>query len=84
MKRFLHFLSAAFLLHLSTSVFAQAPEPFKGCPGISVAITRPGFNLNLVPHQIYLIDASGVITPTGDPIDLQINAFGLNKCKQSD
>ena len=78
MKQFLHSLPATCLLYLSTSVFAQAPEPFEGCPGVSVAITRPGFNLNLVPHQIYLIDASGAITPTGDPIDLQINAFGLN------
>ena len=78
MKKFLHFLPAAYFLFLSSLVLAQSPEPFEGCPGVSVAITRPGFNLNLVPHQIYLIDANGAITPTGDPIDLQINAFGLN------
>jgi len=78
MKKLLRFLPAACLFLSSTFLSAQAPEPFEGCPGVSVAITRPGFNLNLVPHQIYLIDANGAITPTGDPIDLQINAFGLN------
>lgn len=63
----------------SVPVLAQTPEPFEGCPGVSVAITRPGFNLTLVPHQIYLIDdTTGAVQPSGIPINLQINAFGLN------
>jgi hypothetical protein len=78
MKRFLHILLAAHLFFLPVLIFAQAPEPFDNCPGVSVAITRPGTNLTLVPHQIFLIDSTGAITPSGDPIDLQINAFGLN------
>lgn len=57
---------------------AQSLEPFSGCPGVSVAITRPGLNANLAPFQIYLIDSSGGITPSGNPINLQINGFGLN------
>lgn len=53
--------------------------PFQDCPGASVAVTRPGFNINLVPHQIYLVtDSTGEITPSGQPINLQINGFGLN------
>ena len=56
----------------------ENPQPFDGCPGVSVAITRPGFNLNLVAHQIYFIDdTTGAVTPVGDTIPLQINAFGL-------
>jgi len=78
MKKYLRSLLAGYIL-LPSLVFAQTPTPFEGCPGVSVAITRPGFNINLVPHQIYFIDdTTGAITPTGDPIDLQINAFGLN------
>lgn len=78
MKRFLHILLAAHLFFLPVLLFAQAPEPFDNCPGVTVAITRPGTNLTLLPHQIFLIDSNGAITPSGDPIDLQINAFGLN------
>lgn len=59
--------------------FAQSPEPFDSCPGVSVAITRPGFNATGGPHQIYrVVDSTGEMTAVGDPIDLQINAFGLN------
>lgn len=65
------------LLFISLSLFSQI-LPFDNCPGVSVAITRPGFNATLGPHQIYLIDAQGQIQPSGDPINLQINGFGLN------
>ncbi len=51
---------------------------FDNCPGVSVAITRPGFNRTVSPFQIYLIDEAGNIQSTGNPINLQINAFGLN------
>lgn len=60
------------------AVNAQSLEPFTGCPGLSVAITRPGLNANLAPFQIYLIDSAGGIQPSGNPIDLQINGFGLD------
>jgi len=53
-------------------------QPFTGCPGVSVAITRPGFNASTAPFHIYLIDSGGAITPSGNPIDLQINGLGLN------
>ena len=53
-------------------------QPFSGCPGVSVAITRPGLNAGTSPFQIFLIDSAGGITPSGNPIDLQINGFGLN------
>lgn len=53
--------------------------PFQDCPGVSVAVTRPGFNANLLPHQIYIVtDSTGEMTPSGSPINLQINGFGLN------
>jgi len=79
MKKLLRFLLAGPLHLLPVVILAQNPIPFEGCPGVSVAITRPGFNANLVPHQIYFIDdTTGSVTPTGDPIDLQINAFGMN------
>ncbi|HLZ89699.1 MAG TPA: hypothetical protein VKQ52_20740, partial [Puia sp.] len=68
----LSLLSAAFALH------AQSLEPFSNCPGVSVAITRPGLNAGLPPFQIYLIDSAGGIKPSGNPIDLQINGFGLD------
>jgi hypothetical protein len=51
---------------------------FHHCPGISVAITRPGINSTVSPFQIFLIDKDGNIQPSGGPINLQINAFGLN------
>jgi len=58
---------------------AQSPlQPFTGCPGVSVAITRPGLNASTAPFHIYLIDSAGAITPSGNPIDLQINGLGLN------
>lgn len=53
-------------------------QPFSGCPGVSVAITRPGLNAGTSPFQIFLIDSAGAVTPSGNPIDLQINGFGLN------
>ncbi|GGA91596.1 hypothetical protein GCM10011511_13690 [Puia dinghuensis] len=52
-------------------------EPFSNCPGTSVAITRPGLNATIAPFQIYLIDSAGGIKPSGNPINLQINGFGL-------
>jgi len=46
---------------------------------LALAITRPGINSTGGPHQVYTIDPSnGNIQPVGHPIDLQINAFGLN------
>lgn len=80
MKKNLQRLVAFLLLFLPVvPLLGQPLEPFQGCPGVSVAVTRPGFNLNLVPHQIYLIDdTTGAVTPTGNPIDHQINGFGLN------
>ncbi|HXB95125.1 MAG TPA: hypothetical protein VNU70_08200, partial [Puia sp.] len=72
------FLFLLLLFFYQYTVNAQSLEPFSGCPGISVAITRPGFNANLGPFQIYLIDSAGGITPSGNPIDLQINGFGLD------
>lgn len=54
-------------------------RPFTGCPGISVAITRPGFNDTKAPYQVYTVtETTGSMQPAGDPINLQINAFGLN------
>ena len=85
MKQFLRSLLVSPLLLLPALVIAQNmtntgnPQPFDGCPGVSVAVTRPGTNLTLVPHQIYFIDdTTGAVIATGDPIDLQINGFGLN------
>ena len=63
----------------ATTTNAQSTlQPFTGCPGVSVAITRPGLNAGTSPYHIYLIDSAGAITPTGKSIDLQINGFGLN------
>ena len=54
-------------------------QSFKGCPGLAVAITRPGINSTGGPFQVYTIDpSSGNIQAIGHPIDHQINAFGLN------
>ena len=52
--------------------------PFENCPGVSVAITKPGFNNSTSPYQIFLIDRDGNVQSSGHPINLQINAFGLN------
>jgi hypothetical protein len=52
--------------------------PFNNCPGVSVAITRPGINSTMSPYQIFLIDNAGNVQPSGNPVNLQINAFGLN------
>jgi len=65
------------LLFISISLYAQI-LPFQNCPGVSVAVTRPGFNATLGPLQVYTIDAQGKIQASGNPIDLQINGFGLN------
>lgn len=80
MKKLLLKLVACQLFIASiVTVSAQPLEPFEGCPGVSVAITRPGFNANPGPFQIYIIDDStGAVQPAGNPIDLQINGFGLN------
>jgi Secretion system C-terminal sorting domain/Repeat of unknown function (DUF6923) len=57
---------------------AQSLQPFENCPGVSVAITRPGINSTVSPFQIFLIDKDGNVQPSGHPIKLQINGFGLN------
>jgi hypothetical protein len=57
---------------------ATALVPFTGCPGVSVAITRPGINSTVAPYQIYTITNTGDIQPTGNAITRQVNAFGLN------
>jgi len=78
MKKFL--LAAAICYLFLTPVFtsAQNLQPFENCPGVSVAITRPGINATPGPYQIYLIDSLGAVQPSGAPINLQINGFGLN------
>jgi len=79
MKKFLQLPIACLLFFFpSISISAQPLQPFENCPGVSVAITRPGFNATPGPYQIYLIDSNGVIQPSGNPINLQINGFGLN------
>jgi hypothetical protein len=81
MKNYLlKFLFYFHLLLLSASfVFAHELKPFKDCPGVTVAISRPGINSTQSPYQIYLVDATtGAVQASGNPINLQINAFGLN------
>jgi hypothetical protein len=52
---------------------------FTGCPGIAVAITRPGLNNTQAPYQLYAVNqTTGSMQAAGNPIPLQINAFGLN------
>jgi hypothetical protein len=51
---------------------------FDNCPGVAVAVTRVGINRTDSPYQIYTIDKAGVVTPSGNPIRLQINGFGLD------
>ena len=54
-------------------------QPFENCPGTSVAISRPGINSTVAPYQIYVVDAAtGAMAASGNPINLQINGFGLN------
>lgn len=77
-KRLLKLVVCQILLFSSLSLFSQTLTPFENCPGVSVAVTRPGFNATLGPHQIYLIDTAGTTQATGNPINLQINGFGLN------
>ena len=79
MKTLLRLLVVLLLLVLFTShITAQPLIPFDGCPGVSVAITRPGLNATISPFQIYLIDSMGNVLPQGNPINLQINGLGLN------
>jgi hypothetical protein len=79
MKKFLQGLVACQLfLFPAVSVLAQSLQPFENCPGVSVAVTRPGFNATPGPYQIFLIDSNGAISPSGNPVNLQINGFGLN------
>ena len=64
------------------------PAPFSGCPGVALAITRPGNNSAITnPVSIYNIDtASGAATFVSGPIidvvnpsaNLQVNGLGLN------
>lgn len=67
-------------LCISLTTFSQTTlQPFTGCPGTSVIISRPGNNSATGPYQIYLVTPeTGAITPSGNPINLQINGFGLN------
>jgi len=79
MKSFLRGLLACQLFFFyATTVSAQALQPFENCPGVSVAITRPGFNATPGPYQIFLIDSGGAVQSSGNPVNLQINGFGLN------
>lgn len=79
MKKFLQGLVACQLfLFPAASVLAQSLQPFENCPGVSVAVTRPGFNATPGPYQIFLIDSNGAVSPSGNPVNLQINGFGLN------
>jgi len=79
MKKFLQVIAACcFFISISIDGESQSLQPFENCPGVSVAITRPGFNAALAPFQIYLIDSNGVVQSSGNPINLQINGFGLN------
>ncbi len=79
MKNFLRALFVSyFFFFLSNIAASQSLQPFENCPGVSVAITRPGFNATPGPYQIFLIDANGAVQPSGNPINLQINGFGLN------
>ncbi|HXB05657.1 MAG TPA: hypothetical protein VNW04_01040, partial [Puia sp.] len=79
MRSILHALLCLSGLAGSIAAHAQTSlQPFSGCPGVSVAITRPGLNAGTSPFQIFLIDPAGGITPSGNPINLQINGFGLN------
>lgn len=78
MKKFLRVVAFCHLLFLSILASAQNLQPFEHCPGVSVAITRPGINATPGPYQIFLIDSNGAVTPSGNPINLQINGFGLN------
>jgi hypothetical protein len=65
---------------MASCVGRRELQPFGDCPGVALAITRPGFNATVLPHQIYEINSStGAVTALGHPIDLQINAFGLNR-----
>ncbi len=78
-KNLLRVAGIFFLSLFSHALLSQSLQPFEGCPGVSVAITRPGFNASPAPFQIYLIDdTTGAVTATGAPINLQINGFGLN------
>src|SRR6185312_5759834 len=79
MKNLLRLPALCQLLFLSAlSGAAQTLQPFENCPGVSVAVTRPGINSKASPFQIFLIDKAGNVQPSGSPIDRQFNAFGLN------
>jgi len=71
-------LACQVLLFPGIAVVAQSLQPFTNCPGVSVAITRPGLDTSTASFRIYLIDSAGGIKPSGHPINLQINGFGLN------
>src|ERR1700754_2524229 len=79
MKTLLRSLAASLLfLACFNSLSAQGLVPFDGCPGVSVAIPRPGLNATKGPFQIFLIDSAGKVLPQGNPINLEINGLGLN------
>src|ERR1700712_1103062 len=68
-------------------VNAQTLTPFTGCPGINLAIVRPGNNSDVTnPITISTIDpGTGIVSsPLGTIIDantlvnLQVNGLGLN------
>lgn len=79
MKNLLRLPALCQLLFLSAlSGAAQTLQPFENCPGVSVAVTRPGLNTTPGPYQISLIDSNGAVQSSGSPVNLQINGFGLN------
>src|SRR5262245_42914736 len=78
MKKILLAAAICCLYFTPVLLSAQNLQPFENCPGVSVAITRPGINATSGPYQIYLIDSMGAVQASGGPIDLQINGFGLN------
>src|SRR6185312_9507691 len=78
MKNLLRLPALCQLLFLSAlSGAAQALQPFENCPGVSVAVTRPGLNTTPGPYQISLIDSNGAVQSSGSPVNLQITGLGL-------
>jgi hypothetical protein len=80
MKKYLtQLLYGVILLSASFTSYAQTLQPFPDCPGVNVIVSRPGINATIAPYQIFLVNqTTGAVTPTGNPINLQINGFGLN------
>jgi len=82
-------LALSFVCSLGIS-YGQASSPFTGCPGVTIAIARPGINAyNNDPVTFYSLNtATGVTTalgggplknPANTANNIDINAVGLNK-----